>query len=115
MFLVRVNEGKTRGVETCPFYIARLDQKGKPQIMPISASKKNVGYFFCSVPSADVDKKFRAKDKAETQMSGTEPGIPSLIQVVQSRTKKLISKPIMHSPFNPAPATSYGAAQEEEK
>eukprot|EP01127_Copromyxa_protea_P006608 TRINITY_DN1660_c0_g1_i1.p1 TRINITY_DN1660_c0_g1~~TRINITY_DN1660_c0_g1_i1.p1 ORF type:complete len:531 (-),score=94.76 TRINITY_DN1660_c0_g1_i1:43-1476(-) len=115
MFMVRLNEGKTRGVETCPFYIARLDQKGKPQILPVSPSKKNAGFFFCSIPSSDVDKKFRSKEKAETQLSGSEPGIPSLIHVIQSRTKKFLSKSIAHSPFNPAPATNYNAAAEEER
>lgn len=69
------------------------------------------------VPSVDVEKKWRSKDKADTQLSGVEPGVPSLLQVIQSRTKKFCSKPIQHTPFNPEPVSSstYGAAAVEEQ
>lgn len=49
-------------------------------------------------------------------MTGSEPGIPSLLQIIQSRAKKFCAKPIAHSPFNPQTVTStaYGAAAEEQ-
>jgi len=111
-FLVRINEGNTKGIDQVPFYIARIDQKGKLQLTPVSPSKKNVGHFFCTVPSAEVDKKTRSKDKPETQISGARPGLPALIEAIQTQAKKVLTKPIQFSPFHPEPVCSevlYGA------
>jgi len=99
-FLVRINEGKTKGIDAVPFYIARNDQKGNPHLIPVSPSKKSKGHYYCSIPAGEItEKKLKSKDKNEVQIIGSKPGIPSLIEAVQAAAKKTLKLPIPWTPF----------------
>jgi len=116
-FLIRLNEGGNNPMSVCPFYIARIDQKGKVQLTPVHMSKKNIGHFYCAIPSAEVtEKKVRSKDKPETQISGSHPGIPSLIEAIQLNAKKVLTKSVQYTPFRPEPVSKslYGVTATEE-
>jgi len=58
----------------------------------------------------------RSKDKPETQISGTHPGIPSLIEAIQLNAKKVLTKSVQYTLFRPEPVSKslYGVTATEE-
>jgi len=92
-FLVRVNEGGNKGFDVCPFYIVTPDKSSGVVIKPMYPSKKLIGHFYVSVPSAIVSSKYKSKEK-ETILTGPEPGIISLVSHLIAQTKKVYTSPV---------------------